>query len=418
MMLALPLAFMAFAQAAQQWPISALVVEGNQNYTRNQVLAVAGLKIGQLAGKAEFEAARDRLVATGAFESVGYKFGPAEGGKGYRASFQVVEAEPFYEVRFEGLPAEKLKAHLRKTDPLFGDRIAGTQVVIDRYTRAIEQVVNEPVTGRLSTEEPGKFFVLFRPSKQPPSVAEVRFQGNQVIPASDLQNTMTSVAVGEVYREPRFRQLLDANIRPMYEARGHLRVAFPKIEVEPAKDVKGVSVLVTVEEGPTFTLSGVRVSGADPELAKAGKFKTGDLADFSQIEAGRQRIHAALRRSGHMKVTSTIQRSIDDDKKSVGLVINVVPGPKYTFGTLEVKGLDILTEPAIRKMWAMKPGQPYDADYPTLFLDTVRERGIFDDLGKTKADVRVDDKAHTVDVTLHFTGAPPKARKWDQRFLP
>src|SRR6266516_4216284 len=60
--------------APTKWPVESLLVEGNKNYTREQVLQVAGLKLGQMAGKPEFEAARDRLVASGAFETVGYKF--------------------------------------------------------------------------------------------------------------------------------------------------------------------------------------------------------------------------------------------------------------------------------------------------------------------------------------------------------
>ena len=71
-------------------------MEGSHNYTPAQILAVAGLKIGQLAGKPEFEAARDRLVATGMFETVGYKFAPGGDKNGYAASFQVVEAQPAY----------------------------------------------------------------------------------------------------------------------------------------------------------------------------------------------------------------------------------------------------------------------------------------------------------------------------------
>jgi outer membrane protein assembly factor BamA len=67
-------------------------VEGSHNYTQAQILAVAGLKVGQLAGKPEFEAARERLVATGMFETVGYKFAPGGDKSGYAASFQVVEA--------------------------------------------------------------------------------------------------------------------------------------------------------------------------------------------------------------------------------------------------------------------------------------------------------------------------------------
>ena len=62
--------------------MEALTVEGNRNYTREQVLAVAGLKVGQLAGKPEFEAARDRLTATGVFETVGLQVraGPEQTG--------------------------------------------------------------------------------------------------------------------------------------------------------------------------------------------------------------------------------------------------------------------------------------------------------------------------------------------------
>jgi len=70
-----------------KWPIESLAVEGLHTYTREQVLAVTGLKIGQVAGKPEFDAARDKLVACGAFETVGYKFVAATQGKGYAATF-------------------------------------------------------------------------------------------------------------------------------------------------------------------------------------------------------------------------------------------------------------------------------------------------------------------------------------------
>ena len=43
------------------WPIARMVVEGNHNYSQEQILKVAGLKVGQVAGEAEFDAARDRL---------------------------------------------------------------------------------------------------------------------------------------------------------------------------------------------------------------------------------------------------------------------------------------------------------------------------------------------------------------------
>src|SRR4051794_4925758 len=68
---------LAPAPAPTKWPIQGIVVAGNHIFTREQVLAVAGLKIGQLAGKPEFDAAHDRLTASGAFDRVDYKFEPA-----------------------------------------------------------------------------------------------------------------------------------------------------------------------------------------------------------------------------------------------------------------------------------------------------------------------------------------------------
>ena len=90
------------AAAQARWPISSLAVEGTHNFSREQVLAIAGLKIGQVAGRQEFEAAHDRLTASGAFETVSYKFVAGKGG-GYDATFQVTEIEQVYPVRFEEL---------------------------------------------------------------------------------------------------------------------------------------------------------------------------------------------------------------------------------------------------------------------------------------------------------------------------
>ena len=107
----------AFAQ--KKWPIESLTVEGLKNYSPSQVLAATGLKVGQLAGKDDFDAARDRLLASGVFETAGYRFSPAAGSSGHAASFQVVEVEPVLPVRFEGVnaPEAEITAATRGSTP-------------------------------------------------------------------------------------------------------------------------------------------------------------------------------------------------------------------------------------------------------------------------------------------------------------
>lgn len=411
------------AQTAQphQWPIESLKVEGSHNYKEAQVLAVTGLKVGQMAGKADFEAARDKLLATGMFETVGYKFAPGDQ-HGYAASFQVVEVQPAYPIRFDGLgvPDHELTEYLRGKDPLFAPRLGATKAVLERYKQWIQEYLTahnskEQVIAKVTPAGPGEFAILFRPARSDPAVAEVAFDGNQVIPTSKLQNTIAEVAVGLPYKEEAFRQCLDSAIRPLYDARGRIRVAFTKITVEKARDVQGLAVKVTLDEGGTYDLADVRISGAphfEPvRLLKAGKFKSGSLADFDEIGNGVDRIKKVLAHEGYMRTDIQIVRKIDDVKKTVSLVLRIDEGPQFLFGKLKVEGLDLNGESAIRKMWTHQEGTPYNPEYPDYFLRHVREEGMFDNLGETHAETKIDDKTHVVDVTLNFKYAPPPVNR-------
>jgi outer membrane protein assembly factor BamA len=114
--------------------VEAFTVEGNHAYTAEQILAAAGLRAGQLGGKTEFDAARDKLEATGAFDNVSYRFAPSKDGEGYDVVFEVAEVGQLYPIRFEDLPArdDQLRAWLKQKDPLFGDKIPATKLVVDR----------------------------------------------------------------------------------------------------------------------------------------------------------------------------------------------------------------------------------------------------------------------------------------------
>ena len=413
----------AAPQQPDKWPIGTLKVEGNSNYTAEQVLAVAGLKAGGVAGRRDFETARERLMATGAFESVGYAFEPDGTGKAYVVTFRVAEAMPVFPIRFEnlGAPDAELLRVLGERDPLFSAaKTPAAKPVMERYAGWLQEFLAAragadgkalKVAGEVAQLAPGELAVVFRPAGPRPVVARVAFEGNQVVTERLLQEAIWPVAIGTAWTEANFRVLLDSSVRRLYEARGRIRAAFPKLRAESVADVQGLKVTVTVDEGEVYSLGQVRIAGNPPldpdSLLRSGDFKKGDIANFDSVGEGLERIRVALTHAGYLNAKTSTSRAIDDAKKTVDVTVTVDAGEVYKMGKLEIQGLDLNAEAEMRKIWTLKEDGPFNPDYADFFLKRVREDGMFDNLGATNAEAKRNEKNHTVDVTVTFRGADP-----------
>ena len=230
--------------------------------------------------RADFDAARQRLDATGAFVTVGYEYKTTstEPGAGYDAVIEVHEIDNIYPYRFEDLPKpdDVLREALRAQEPLWGDEIP--VAAIERYVDTIlQQGVGIAVTAKLEAGPNDGLTIVFRPASTLPNIAEVRFEGNDALPQATLLRAINAVAIGIPYTEKALRERLETAIRPLYDARGRIRVTFPKIAIEKAKELDGVDAIVTVEEGPVYTLRDVSITGVaaseTAELLKIGGFE-------------------------------------------------------------------------------------------------------------------------------------------------
>jgi outer membrane protein insertion porin family len=194
-------------------------------------------------------------------------------------------------------------------------------------------------------------------------------------------------------------------------------VKFPMFTTDPDPKMKGVVVHVTVEEGVPYKLRKVSLTGAAPELLGNAKLKTGGVVNFDEVNQGLERVKTELKREGYMQAQASTDRVVDDQNRMVDVVLQVDPGPLFTMGKLSIEGLDLHGEPAVRKLWGVQEGKPFNSKYPDYFLDRIREDGMFDGLGATKASTKVDDVTHVVDVTLTFgysAKQAPKKKRPDQ----
>jgi outer membrane protein assembly factor BamA len=312
-----------------------------------------------------------------------------------------------------------LRAVLRKQEPLLGDVIPVTSEVLNRYNGVLTRYLEGKgggkveVIGRLSYDLPGEPTIVFRPAGDRPQISQIHFTGNDVVPATQLFNKFSDVAVGTGFTETAVRRLLDASIVPLYEAKGRLRVAFPKITAEPSKetDVVGVAITVAVDEGPAYNLSTVSFTGAAAKQAKEledlVKWRKDETVNFDEINAGLKKITRRFQSTGYLHAVARADRTVNDKDHIVDLAVNVEAGARYTYGKLEIRGLDLIGEPAIRKMWCSKDGAPFDPEYPDSFLKEVHDQAMFDNLGVTSSEIKVNEDSKTADVTLIFQGSKP-----------
>jgi outer membrane protein assembly factor BamA len=229
-----------------------------------------------------------------------------------------------------------------------------------------------------------------------------------------LVNSLSQVAVGVPYSEPTMHQLLDASTRALYEERGRVGVTFPKIAVEKAGKIDGVSVTITVKEGDSYNLGSVKVTGVPAEEADGikyiGKWRSGDIANLEEVRAGAIKIADRLRSDGYLNVTQKTEHTVHENNHTVDCVILVNAGAQYRMGKLTIDGLDLLTEPQIRKAWVIASGAPFRPSYPDQFLKDLRDQGVFENLGETRAEKTTNEKTRTVDVKLFFGVAKPKEK--------
>ena len=398
--------------------LESLKIQGNRRISRDKIMQASGLKIGRMVDREDFDAARTRLLATGAFESVGFNFQPSSSATGYDATFEIVEVAQMFPYVFEDLPAsdDVLKAAISQQAPIFDAEIPATREILDRCERALMQALDGkvPVEGRmLATLHGGEPKIVFRPPGERPRISEVHFAGNDVIATPKLAMTFAEAAIGTEFKEQPVRALLDGSIRPLYEARGRIRVAFTKIVAEKSleRGVDGVSVTVAIDEGAEFKLGQIRYAGAvggknvyARDLDKTAGLHGGEVADFDEVKKGQDRIVQKFRGQGYLHAVVKQDRTMHDPEHTVDLLLTLEPGAQFAFGKLTIQGLDLIGEPAIRQMWGAHEGKPFDPNFPAAFLKDVHEQALFDNLGKTSSSTKVNEDSKTVDVTLNFEG--------------
>ncbi len=173
----------AKAQQDNPWsyPLAAVEATGLKRIPLNEVRALSGLRVGQIVGSKDVEAARQRLVTSGLFASVGYAFRTPN--YSLVVIFNVTERPWDTRVVFDNFVDHtdaQLVSGVRRDVPAFDGWTADHDAVLKRIAASLERLARE-------SRDPGTvtYAVIFDAAQ---GVGHYRFHlGPGIWSASDLR---------------------------------------------------------------------------------------------------------------------------------------------------------------------------------------------------------------------------------------
>ncbi len=413
----------AFAQSSssQSYRLAAMKFTGLNRFSETQAGKATGLQTGDSVTQAQLAAVVDKLAKSGAFDNVSFRY--STNGNSINVEFQVVEVSKLLPCVFDNFvwssDAELDKA-LRSRVSFYAGGVPESGATSEDVRVALSDMIRAngipgdvtviPSISRLG--QPVSAFVYSVTGVAMP-IRSVRFAGNSAIAASNLEAASSRI-IGRDYAVSYVSQFAEAGLVPLYRKQGYLRARFEKpdgrtLRSNDTSPVQDVAVVLSVEEGPEFYWEKAEWTGnrvfTSEELDRLLGMKPKEVANQEKIDAGLTAIKRAYDTRGFIEAAVKPKEILDDTARLTTYNVAVDEGAQFHLGMVHFEGLPEVASKELIKSWQLKPGDVYDASYPSAFVSKVAI-GKLKELGIQRTSATVNPKPEkqkaSVDLNIVF----------------
>jgi outer membrane protein assembly factor BamA len=400
--------------ATGPWPVVSARAVGSQRFVERDILAAAGVTSGAMATPEELKQGADKLVASGAFEQVSYRYSPAPGG--IKVEFNVADGAHFVHASFDNFvwfTDEQLMEAIHARVPLFGGELPAEGDMTEQVTDALQALLHERgIAGEIR-------FLLHEEQQDAPArggyffadgadirVRDVSFPGATPAEVPALQAAANPL-LKMVYRRSTAEAFASDKLRPVFLRRGFLKVNIGRpvatlVLSEPPPSV--ISLEIPVTPGPQYRLGALRWTGnkaiLSVDLDKLLSVRVGTPADLVALNGDLEKVSDAYKTRGYLRQTTREVPTYDDSTQIVSYEVQVNEGDQYKFNELDIEGLDARLRDRVRDLWTLREGEPYDPNYIRVFLKSAAS--VLGPGMVTRMQQDINDQNKQVDITVHF----------------
>lgn len=396
------------------YKLRSIHVKGLNHLQENQVVAASGLKLGEMAGEADFQQAAQKLGSTGLFTGLSYTY--QYSGGGCDLELHATENDKLLPIIFENFvwfSDDELLKQLRARVPLFDGRIPAGGDLNEQVAQALVSILREhKISGEVQhltyapEDEPIQAYE-YKVNFHPIVIRNVDFPG-----ATEDENAALQAEAKPLSDSEYFRSDLIAKERssflPVYQARGYLKAGFggplPHVIEDGARTVVDVSLPVT--RGQQYKLKALEIDGdrtlSADELRDLIHLKIGEPVNTVQLADDLGQIKKFYATRGYLFANIESEPALDDTAGTVTYRLMIKEGDIYRMGDLSIEGIPEDNAIRMAAQWQMKKGDPFDDSYMKKFFDILYRDFDLRRSYEVASKRAINQQDKTVSVSLHF----------------
>jgi outer membrane protein assembly factor BamA len=409
--------FVAFHQAsAQKFQPKSIQFQGASEYSANELLAATGLKKGVVLSYTDMQDYSKRLLGSGAFASVAFKF------DGQDLIFLLAPSTDLHPIRLDNLPltpGADLDAKLHEQLPLYHGKVPAEGGLTDDVRAALEKLLAaEGITASVvatNTADPSTHEVngvAYSITAPPIQIAVADVDG-----VSDAFQAKVRAILDQATKNPFSTTDSASNIERIVEQfYGDQGYAAAKVQVSRSGDpslASGTIVVpfaVQVQEGRIYKVEAIHLPPGTPvtqaEIDKALDPSSGTPPIGVRVRSVWQLIATRYHSKGNLDCKVTPHPSFNDTDATVSYTVDVDPGPVYHLAFVKFDNVTDELRNLLIHNWEMMPGDVFDESYVATFIMKVQQQdpvlrrslaGV-----KVKFDVMANQDTHDVNVVIRL----------------
>lgn len=395
---------------AQNYQFSSFSVQGNQNIESATIISHAGIAAGQRVTGSDLNAAFQRVLATGLFESVDLI------PRGNRLVIRVVEFRTINRVNFEGNAriSDEAATALIQSAP----RLVFNPSTVEQDAAALTEAYR--AQGRLSATVTPK--IIERSNSRVDLVFEIRegrtveverlsFVGNRSYSDRRLRRVLETKQAGSLRALIRQDNFVEDRIefdkvllRDFYQSRGFVDFQTLSVSSEFSRERNAFFVTFNIREGQKYSFGQITASSELAEVTAADyqsltRIRSGQTYSPEAVDNAIARMEKLALRQGLNLVRVDPRVTRNDRDLTLDIDFALVQGPRVFVERIDIEGNATTLDRVVRRQFRVVEGDPFNPREIREAAARIRALGLFSGVAVNAREGRAADQV-VVDVDL------------------